>query len=337
MRVRFVCVLALGLAAGCSSSGGNGSNPPGPAAAPPPPPPPPTNASLTNPTVSEIFDTTSGVITGSLSRFTGIPSGVSSVQTGLGSAVRVDFDINDGSYTIRINQGGVSETSTFRPSDRSPADSTAMIDVFEITQDGLDVTLALHKPGNPETNLNFVSYGAWQRIDSGSSVDFETSFFVFGVRTPGTDMPTTGSATFSGLIDGFWTDSLGLNAIGGTAELTADFSARSVTSTFDIIGQNVVSGAIRPFDILTGTASFGSGANSFSGSLSGQTTGFSGRWSGGFFGPDADEIGGSFRVTDGAEQAVGIFIGGRGSGAGGVIITNSPTQPPGGLTLGGGP
>ncbi|MEO0410774.1 MAG: transferrin-binding protein-like solute binding protein [Pseudomonadota bacterium] len=288
------------LLAGCGGSGDNsfGGNPlPGQ---------PTQNQSLDNLAVSQTFQTTSGTIVGDLAVGTGAPLSFNTAQSGFGSQVELQYNASNDSYTVRINQGGLSRTETFRPSD---IDAALSDQTFTAYARG-DQLLGLLTPNNPITPLSFVGYGAWQDVrDQGSSVRFETAFFTYGIRTAANDIPVTGPITYNGIVDGFWNPGDGLRVLGGTVSFTADFPNDRINGTFDMVGESITSTNIRPFGIFDAVGTISSGQNEFSGTLqnrvSATNTGF---FDGAFFGPDAVEIGGTFRLT-GFGQAVGVFVG----------------------------
>lgn len=283
---------------------GGGSSGGGPSTSAPPPPQ--TNSTLTNLTVSQTFSTASATIKGHLTSLTGIPSGVNSQQSDLGSAVTVSYDAQRDRYSISVREAGVTGNETFGAAEHDLDESNADVDVYSRETGDESQLFLLFKPGNPAKGLTYVAYGAWQKLNSASGVDFATTYFIFGVRTETADMPTTGTASYSAIVEGVWTDSLAFHTLAGTADLTADFGGGTVDGRFDLIGHGV-SGNVRPFDILTGSASIS--GNTFSGTLAGETRSFSGDWGGGFFGPGAQEIGGTFNVTNGNEHATGAFVG----------------------------
>jgi hypothetical protein len=296
-------VLLLAACGGGSSGGG------GPVTSAPPPEPPRTNSTLTNLTVSQTFKTAAVTFDGRVSALTYAPSSASSARSEIGSDVGLSYNAASDSYTINVRQAGVNDSETFGQGQLSAADSTTEIAFYERKSGRVSQHLLLYKPGNPVRSLTYVTYGAWQRIDSeeGSlSIDLSETFFVWGIQTDQDDMPSSGTASYSAIVEGVWTTPLTLNHLGGSVDLTANFAANTVEGEFDIIGQDLQEN-VHPLDILTGTAEIS--GNTFAGDIEGMTTGFSGSWGGGFFGPGAQEIGGSFRATDGNEQVVGVFVG----------------------------
>jgi hypothetical protein len=137
-----------------------------------------------------------------------------------------------------------------------------------------------------DIGLSYVAMGEWSwgpvtvNADGSStpSGDRHSVYFAYGSRTPGPDIPTSGTATY---------DAHALSAMSSPFTLTADFGARSISteisqaSLFDVSGSAPFS-SNGSFDItLAGTA----GSKAASGSMEGA-----------FFGPNAELVGGVFSV-----------------------------------------
>ena len=239
----------------------------------------------------------------------GTPSNVVSAHSGIGTAVTVDYDVTVDSYTVNVNQGGVVASDTFGPTDFDDMQSTPQLGVYTKTEVAEARALLLAQPGVGGTGLSYVTFGTWQHLQGATAIESEMALFVAGVRTPLAGMPTGGMASYDGAVLGFWTDVTSVNTLGGTANIVANFDAGSMSSHFVLTGTDLIDFSPKPFDSLNGTATIS--GTSFSGSLSGVSTPYSGTWAGGFFGPAGQEVGGSFRVADGfGGQAVGVFTGG---------------------------
>lgn len=157
----------------------------------------------------------------------------------------------------------------------------------------------------------YTSWGEWSGGEDSTEVHFHG---IVGIPT--VTMPSTGTATYTGAVIGDYYDSNGpvptagpfpqltktveVNAIGGTANITADFAARSVSGELNLTHNG---GAFA--DVFFNDLAIDSN-NGYNGSLSSATV--SGSVDGGFAGPNAEETGGSFHVqrNDGT-GAVGIF------------------------------
>lgn len=304
--VMALCLLSL---PACGGGGG------GDVASTPLPPAATAGEAVAGQGASQSFDTASATLTGTFTDPRDVPSGITTSQSnGFGSGVTLSYDAAGKSYTISINQGGISDRMTYsaRHLDNDPAPGFA-----EYEQDaanGDDTTLLLRRTGtgNGGSGLSYLSYGLWEReTDQAGNSDLERwAMFVYGLRTTASQLPASGTARYTGTLDGLWTTDSASYRLSGTSALTADFANNSVSGTLTATGTDRATGARTAMDILTGTASISRSDASFSGSMTGNG-GFAGSWNGGFFGPAATEAGGTFTVSRGAERASGVFVAGQ--------------------------
>ncbi|HSG77871.1 MAG TPA: transferrin-binding protein-like solute binding protein, partial [Burkholderiales bacterium] len=156
---------------------------------------------------------------------------------------------------------------------------------------------------------NYQSFGVWNRPDL-SERTLEQVFAVsYGAATPGTAVPTTGSATFTGKLAGLLVQPSAADyMVAANVRLQVDFGERSVglASSGTSIMRDGISASSAPGLDLSGTmryapgSSNSAGANPFSNSFSGTLTtadgSMSGTSNGRFYGPAAEEAGGAFLV-----------------------------------------
>lgn len=153
-------------------------------------------------------------------------------------------------------------------------------------------------------NYDFVEGASWPTTDYSAENNPTYSYgrLVDGSRTPSASMPTSGNATYSGVVEGFEVpadDSLypGSEWYWGNAMLTADFGAGSISGTFDGItdaDDEVVDGTMTFSATVSGntlSASDLSGSGAFAGYANGSVEGA-------FYGPGAAEVGGVFEAAD---------------------------------------
>jgi hypothetical protein len=150
---------------------------------------------------------------------------------------------------------------------------------------------------NPyDLGWNYQSFGVWnQTFDNRQG---EVVISSLGSRTAGSAIPTTGTATFNGKLAGFYISPTGVGSVASAAlKVDADFGARSLNfaSTGTMTTRNFSTGTAAPGLNLSGTLTYSSGTNSFSGTLS-SANGMSGTSTGRFYGPAAQELGGVFSV-----------------------------------------
>lgn len=159
---------------------------------------------------------------------------------------------------------------------------------------------------------NYQTYGVWA-VQSGP-----TSFVLGGVSagnaTPGNAVPTTGTGTFFGNASGYFIDAAGIRSATSAAMIAnVDFQNRAIGfTTIDTILLNSTTGAASSKEELDlkGSLSWAPGVNNFSGQVQTRDSTLNGSASGRFYGPKAEEIGGSYSLSGGpTSRLVGGFGG----------------------------
>ncbi|SFR96566.1 transferrin-binding protein-like solute binding protein [Sphingomonas jatrophae] len=306
-------MLVPGAALALSACGGGGDGINSVGTNPAAPPAAAGNETLTNLVASQTFDTASTTLTGTFTDPRDVPSGVTTSQSaGFGKGVSLSYDAAAKSYTISINQGGIADSVSYTEAQLDKDPARGFTEYERHAANGDDTELTLRTAGSAGSNLSYVSYGLWERdVDQPGDADVERwATFVYGLRTPGTALPTTGSASYTGSVDGLWTSATASYRLSGTAAITANFAGNQVNGTLDISGRDRETNAVVAMDRLTGAAALNRTDASFAGTVAG-ANGFAGNWQGGLFGPGAQEVGGTFSVSRGADEAVGVFVGGR--------------------------
>ena len=168
--------------------------------------------------------------------------------------------------------------------------------------------------------LDQMAYGVTLRaLDSGPNF-VDIAAVAGGIRTPADQIPTSGSASYSGGVVGVvgsrTTDAL----FSGTSALNVNFGARSVSGTFSgMQSTDYYTGEVRAFNSMAINGSWAPGSNAYNGTV--QTTtnpggpsalpvGASGPMTGAFFGVGANaarETGGTFLINTPSGVAVGAF------------------------------
>ena len=179
--------------------------------------------------------------------------------------------------------------------------------------------------------LSYVALGAWTDPAGGAPTFTE---FLFGYETPAASMPTSGQGEFFGHADanifGPGPGNSGVpgnasnydifsNRASGNAALTADFASGKITGAFTHM-QYLESSSYVPWNDVSVNASILSGTNKFSGStgvtstpqttlsLKGSATG---NINGAFYGPNAQNLGAIWSLSDGTTSAIGGVAAGR--------------------------
>ncbi|WP_321389112.1 transferrin-binding protein-like solute binding protein [Emcibacter sp.] len=301
--------------------GGGGSTP-----APTTPTLPTSNDSLDDIQVSEDFNSFSSIV---LVKVEGATETVdSSNQTQSSDAV---VGVNtDGSFEVTISGQGddndVNFDFTFTSAMRTVGTEKTVFQssntAFSLLRPGVDVSIPFTQTGET-INMSYVTYGQWAKTDgtiAANGFDSARGYVIFGVRTD--SVPTTGTATYAGAVEGIMfkpTATAGspeVWGISGRVDIDVDFAAanNNVVATFSKMAQSVV-GTTNDWVNFTMTSDLSNGL--FSGAASNFTdagsgapvAGYSGTVSGAFYGPNAQEIGGTWSVAGPGEEAAGAFVG----------------------------
>lgn len=168
--------------------------------------------------------------------------------------------------------------------------------------------------------LEWTGYGNWA-IRSAANVTQNASSFVTGYETPNSAMPTSGTATFNGFVQGSVTKPDGANiasaALQGDASLTANFATGTISGSAPSVMAIIPGSGTEAWNGLTFAGTFATGVNGFTGttgvssapgnsfSMLGSATGF---LAGRFFGPAAQELGAVWNLYDGARIAGGVLV-----------------------------
>ena len=156
--------------------------------------------------------------------------------------------------------------------------------------------------------FNYQTFGAWMTgVGTGSG---NAGAFSAGAVTPTGSMPTTGAANYNGTAGGIYVDSSGTTFIAaGSSALTANFANHSVAySTSGTMAVDSNGNALANSSILNmqGSLTLATGSNAFAGAVSTGT--LNGTARGQFYGPAANEAGGTFALTGaGASSYLGAF------------------------------
>lgn len=190
------------------------------------------------------------------------------------------------------------------------------------------------------TGLTYAAYGSWDQLGSPPTMGLPgtarnsvaAGVVAYGVRT--TQMPTTGSATYTGGVTGLYFLSGDSGAItGGVSRLVADFSKGGATAPAvagaitNITGQSAVTAGTRFLSDIFFTGSFANNASFVAQATGGANVAaadFStalGMTSGAFYGPNAAELAGTFNLAD---PGLGISIIGAFGGTGQLTPSGQP-------------
>lgn len=159
---------------------------------------------------------------------------------------------------------------------------------------------------------NYQSFGGWNNGGHVGAGDVELKSF--GAATPASAVPTSGSASFSGKLGGFYVSPAGEGSVAaGNLSVNANFASRSLSfaSSGTTLTRDFSTATAAPQLNLNGTLTYSPGANAFSGTLTNAGGTMSGNTNGQFYGPAAQELGGVFMVK--SPTTVETFAGAYGA------------------------
>ena len=161
-------------------------------------------------------------------------------------------------------------------------------------------------------DYDYLTWGIWSSSNTtdifGSQSANNTNYWLAGRLTSNNDIPTTGTATYTGASYGTMAGTATNAFLAGTVTLNADFANRTLSGTMNNTYTTTTSTASSlP---LTISANWATGVNSLTGTLSG--SGWSGTLNANFFGSQAAEVGGVWQATNTTTSAAyskasGIF------------------------------
>ena len=159
--------------------------------------------------------------------------------------------------------------------------------------------------GAPRTDT--VGIGSiYEFYDTGEE---QGAHFVFGHRTPLDEMPTTGTATFEGKVVGSVLTNNSIRSLTGGSDLNVDFAAGLIDVTLTTIiregGGQTGGTTFIPYKNVSGRGAISD--TTFSGTLSEINGTATGDFEGAFFGPVANEAGGTFEFGNGSGYVSGAF------------------------------
>ncbi len=275
----------------CGGGGGGGKT-----VEPTPPPPPPPSPALPV-TTSETFETIS--VTTDLEG-SGIDVSGHITASGRPSSVKISYDAAAGTYTMMESNpavGSPGSTDTFNPATRT---SSGYFDNYTLANGSKLSLLGNVRPGGPQAGmpfqLTYLSFGVWTRPPYSVVESPYKSYFLFGYPTGSSSMPVSGSASYQTKVDGTMFEAgVGFlnqeTLLDGTATFTANFGTGAINTNLSL--NRLAGGSVGTF---AGTGQIHS-TNQFTGTFTSNTQFFSsGSFVGGFFGPNASEMGYGFTI-----------------------------------------
>jgi hypothetical protein len=173
---------------------------------------------------------------------------------------------------------------------------------------------------------SYVAAGLWAQPSGNPGPLQSASAYSFGYETPGSAVPTTGTAQFAGTATGYVykpiNGSILDTIVDGKANLSANFSSGQVSGSltqmqqWDGVPYNGPQGFL-PWNDVSLNANIAPGTNRFSGSTAATSapgTAFSlagsatGHIVGAFYGPTAQNLGAVWSLSDGSGSALGTIV-----------------------------
>lgn len=240
-----------------------------------------------------------------------LQSGVATPTEGSGS---VTFTLNAARQITALQINGAQSSASFNSSNAT---------AYALTLNGLPVATAITNASGSEQAIygdpyvlgfNYQNFGVWGTgLVRGSTGRFGA--MSVGVKTSPAAVPTTGSVTYRGVAGGIYTNG-SQDRYAADATFVVNFASRSIDfSTKNQTLTSILTDVTVPTTMLSirGTMTYGAGSSVFSGALTanGQTSllPLSGTGSGTFYGPTANEIGGTFFLRGPTTTLIGGFGG----------------------------
>jgi hypothetical protein len=265
------------------------------------------------------------------------PASFGSAPAQIATTANSAFDQSNGSYPVTFPLIAASLNSASTGMSTSPAPDAKIIvnsavpTSFQLVIPSLNINTTftsieglLNNSSGWTWGYSYVVAGSWGAGTAQGSLQ-SNPFYIFGYETPGSGMPTTGTAQFAGTASGnvFQTNNgtiLG-TAVNGNANLSVNFSSGQVAGSlthmqqWDGIPYNS-SPTYLPWNDVSLNANIAPGTNKFSGTTAATSspgTSFSlatsatGHVDGAFYGPAAQNVGAVWSLSDGSKSAIGAF------------------------------
>jgi len=242
----------------------------------------------------------------------GVTAGaVSTAQPSAQRTITVTPDYASGTYTVRDNNA----TSTFRLPDLFPVPDPG-VQIVSLSDGDSDRLVLFNNlaagigTNNSLLQLHYLSF-AFLHENNSVADEHKVTALLFGTQTLIADLPRSGTATYA--TKGLAAALVGYSGYAEVSgELVADFANGTIENTLAVFSYSGAS--LSPFYRVSGSGSIAAGTSLFSGSLAGDDNPLTGSYSGGFFGPSAEEAGFTFALTGtvgGNEQRIVGAAGGK--------------------------
>lgn len=219
-----------------------------------------------------------------------------------------DFVANAGFHNVPTT------SYAFSPADRDAANSSTSVTAYQATDSSGNtrlLRLGVLGATNPTIALTYTNLGYFSYTPAtapSNTAPSTNEFFVFGMVTPITNLPTSGTGTYSGINQGLFYDA-GLSRLyqtNGSTSISVNFANGQGTVNFSFTGVDINNAAntlalqsfTGPLSASYNAPSF-SGPSSFSSSFTGPSPTLGGTLAGNFFGPSGQEFGFTYLLGSG--------------------------------------
>lgn len=226
-----------------------------------------------------------------------------------GASYSAVYDANGQANSITLTPAGSSAVSW----SRSAGDTFGALLINNnidavVSADGNNYAFA----ANPyDHNWNYQSFGIWTTgAGTGSGTYGAMSV---GASTAGSAIPTTGTATYSGYTGGRYVNGSGEHWFtSSTMTAAANFTNRSIafSTASTQVTPDLINSSNNTALNMSGTLTYSAATNQITGSVT-TTGGMTGSVNARFYGPSAQEIGGTFAVSSGALSGYAGAFGGK--------------------------
>lgn len=264
-----------------------------------------TNTSLTGTLASESFlnAASSGAISVPLNGAAIATSASTASLSIVYNATNGTYTLNDGTRSLSVNAGNIDKAQT-----------NAAVTTYAITTGSTTDSLILANNGTSGGLTRYVGAGIWLReVDGTSTVDGRVTGFTYGVQTGASAIPRSGAASYDVNLLGLRSAGSTIYALGGNGALNVDFGSGAIYGSGRYSETNSSTGGKSDNHGWASQALLASSGNAFLGQIQTDSAG-SGEWHGNFYGPAAQEVGGSWSSKSGSDvAAAGVIWGTQGT------------------------
>lgn len=253
-----------------------------------------TNTSLLGTLVSESF-----LNSASFAAISAPRSGAA-VTTSSGSAsLSIIYNAATGNYSLNDGTGSVS----FSAANIDRSQSNTAVTTYVLTSGTTSDSIILSNSGTSAGLTRYVGAGVWLReVDGAAAVDGRVTSFTYGVQTGAGALARSGLASFDVNLLGVRSSGSAIYALGGSGRLNVDFGTGAMFGSGLYSEKNAATGGLSDNHTWQSQALISSSGNSFLGQIQTASAG-SGEWHGAFYGPSAQEVGGSWSTNAGNGNA----------------------------------